>query len=122
MSDLTRLETVFLDQPEGVLRRDSPIEVEKLPFPLADLIGGDEELLLRQIAVAPAVVAARDAIFESEVGLDGHELLDIRRHHDRFGRSRQELDLEFASEDLANLVFATRQLDEGVGLTMGEIS
>jgi hypothetical protein len=31
-------------------------------------IGGDGELLLRQVAVAPAVVAARNALLEGEIG------------------------------------------------------
>ena len=122
VADLARVVAVFLHQPDGFFGRDVAAEVEELPLPLAVLILGDGELLLRQIAVGPAVVAARDAIGEREVGVDGHELLDIRRHHDRFGRRRQELNLELTGKDLANLVFATSQLDQSVGLTMSEVS
>lgn len=120
VAGLGGFETVLLDQPNGVLRRD-PIEVEKLPLPLAVLILGDGELLLRQIGIGPAVVAARDALGEREVGVDGHELLDIRRHHDRFGRRRQELNLELTGKDLAHLLIATGLFDQSVDFTGSQI-
>lgn len=77
VADLARVVAVFSHQPDGFLGRDVLIEVEKLPLPLAHLIGRHRESLLGEIAVATAVVAARDMIGEREVGVDGHELIAI---------------------------------------------
>jgi len=121
VADLTRIVAVFLHQPNGFFGRDIPIEVEKLPLPLADLVGGDGEFLLGEIAVGPAVVAARDAVGEREVGVDGHELVNGFLRHHRFRSCGQELNLEFARKDIANLVFAADLLDQSVEFASSQV-
>ena len=121
VADLARFVAVFLHQPDGFFGRDATIEMEELPFPLAELIFGDGESLLRQVAVRPAVVAGADAIGMGDVRLDGHELVDRCRNHGRFCRSGQQLDLEVAGENPECLIVATHLLDQRVELASGEI-
>lgn len=121
VANLARVVAVFFHQMNGFFGRDVAVEVEELPLPLADLVGGDGESLLRQVAIRPAVVTGAYAIFESEVGADGHKLLDIRQRYDHLAAGRQELNLELAGQDLANLVFATDLFDQSIEFTGSQI-
>lgn len=121
MADLSRLEVIFLDRPNGILGRNAPLEAEELPLPLADLVSGDGELLLHQIGIDPVVLAALDAVAEDEIRTDGHELVAGLLHHHPFRSCGQELNLELTGKDPANLVFATGFSDQSIEFTDRQI-
>ena len=122
VADSPSVVAVFLHQSDGFFGRDVAVEVEELPLPVAHLLGGDGELLLGEVAIVPAVVAARDAILERDVGFDGQELLGLGRNcYAQITCGREDLNLEFAGENPENLLMASRLLDQRVELAGGEI-
>lgn len=101
VADLARVVAVFLHQPNGLFGRDAPIEVEELPLPLAELVGGNGKipLHLRQVTV---VVAELNVLLKSEVGVDGHELTGFNRSRGTiYLLAVDELDFRTARLDVA---------------------